>query len=58
MAYVCRAREAGGHIQPEGQGQVLLCSNNARNRRRALTTAVAIEPTIRQNSSAFVQKAI
>ena len=26
--------------------------------RRALTTAVAIEPTIRQNSSAFVQKAI
>ncbi len=26
--------------------------------RRALATAVAIEPTIRQNSSAFVQKAL
>lgn len=26
--------------------------------RRALTTAVAIEPPIRQNSSAFVQKAL
>ena len=58
MAYVRRGREAGGHIQPEGQGQVLLFSNNAPNRRRALTTAVAIQPTIRQNSSAFVQKAI
>jgi hypothetical protein len=58
MAYVCRAREAGGHIQPGGQGQLLLFSNSCPHLRRSLTTAVAIEPTIRQNSSAFVQKAI
>ena len=46
------------HIQPEGQGWLLLNNNGFPGLRRALATAVAIEPTIGQNPSAFVQKAL
>ena len=44
--------------KPEGQGWLLLNNNGFPGLRRALATAVAIEPTIRQNPWAFVQKAL
>lgn len=51
-------RKRVGISSQKVRGNCCYLATVAPNLRRALTTAVAIEPTIRQNSAAFVQKAI